>query len=175
MFFLFTPTSNSFLLYCTMVWLLLQKYLPPSLLPSLFSLVLLPLPRNILLTFYLYFSSFMYKLFSTNLFINFSTISLWPFSISVLTNTSSINLTIFLALMRFQRILFIIVWNIANKFVSLKNITVSSNDPSSVVNATFHSSSFLIHILLYSHLRSIFVDTFFVPIFSIISKIRDKG
>ena len=43
-----------------------------------------------------------------------------------------------LVLIRSQRILFIIVWNIAGEFSDPKNITVGLNNPSRVVNATFH-------------------------------------
>ena len=55
---------------------------------------------------------------------------------------------------------FIIAWNVAGEFVNLKNITVSSKNPSSIVKAAFHSSPFLILTLLYPHHRSIFVNTF---------------
>jgi len=66
-------------------------------------------------------------------------------------------------------------WNIAGEFVNPKNITVGSNDPSGIVNAAFYSSPSLILTLLYPHLRSIFVNTFFVPIFSRTSKIKGSG
>jgi len=61
---------------------------------------------------------------------------------------------------------------VASEFVNLKNITVGSKDPSDVVNAAFYSSTSLILTLLYPYLRSIFVNTFLVPIFSITSEIR---
>jgi len=67
------------------------------------------------------------------------------------------------------------VWNVMGKFVNLKNITVGSNDPSGVVNTAFHSSPSFIHTLLYPHCKSIFVNTFFVPIFSTMSEIKGKG
>ena len=67
------------------------------------------------------------------------------------------------------------VWNVAGEFVNLKNITVGSKDPSGIVNAAFHSSPSLIHMLLYPHLRSIFVKTFFIPIFSKTSDIKESG
>ena len=44
---------------------------------------------------------------------------------------------------------FIIVWKVAGKLVSPKNITVSSNRPSFVMMAAFHSSPSLICTLLY--------------------------
>ena len=43
-----------------------------------------------------------------------------------------------LVLIRSQRILFIMVWNISGEFFNLKNITVGLNNPSRVVNATFY-------------------------------------
>jgi len=57
-------------------------------------------------------------------------------------------------------------WNVAGEFVNPKNITIGSKDPSGVVNAAFYSSPSLILILLYPHLKSIFVKIFFVPMFS---------
>ena len=59
-------------------------------------------------------------------------------------------------------------------YLKLKNIMVSSNDPSGVVNATFHSFPSFIHTLLYPYHRFNLVNTLFVPIFSIMSEIRDK-
>jgi len=56
-----------------------------------------------------------------------------------------------------------------NEFVNPKNVTVSSKISSSIKNV-FYSSSFLILILLYSHLKFIFVNTFFL-ILSIKSEI----
>jgi len=44
---------------------------------------------------------------------------------------------------------FIIVWNIAEEFVNLKNMTVGSNKPLFVIKAAFHLSSSLMHTLLY--------------------------
>ena len=124
--------------------------------------------------FHFYFSGFMYRSFSANLFTTSSTISLCLSSIFYII-TLSIKLATFPVLMRSYRILFIMVWKVACKFVNLKNITVSSNDPFDVVNAAFHSSLSFIHTLLYPYLRSIFVNTLFVPMFSTISKIKDKG
>jgi len=66
-------------------------------------------------------------------------------------------------------------WNIAGEFVKPKNITVGSNDPSGVVKNAFYLSPFLILTLLYHHLKSNFVNTFLVPIFSIMSKISGSG
>ena len=67
------------------------------------------------------------------------------------------------------------VWNVASELVSPKNITVGSNVLSSVVNTTFYLSPSFIHTLLYSYLKSIFVNTFLVSMFSIISEIKGKG
>jgi hypothetical protein len=52
---------------------------------------------------------------------------------------------------------FIIVWKVAGELVSLKNMMVSSNRPSLVMKAAFHSSPSLIHTLLYPHWMSNFV------------------
>jgi len=67
------------------------------------------------------------------------------------------------------------VWNVVGEFVSPNNITISPDNPSGIVNAAFHSSPSFIYTLLYPHLKSIFVNTFFVPMFSTIFKIKDKG
>jgi len=67
------------------------------------------------------------------------------------------------------------VWNVAGKLVNLKNITVGSNDSSSVENAAFYSSPSFILTLLYPHCKSIFVNTFFFPILSIKSEISGNG
>ena len=44
---------------------------------------------------------------------------------------------------------FIMVWKVAGEFMRPKNITVGSNRPSLVIKAAFHSSPFLIQMLLY--------------------------
>ena len=85
------------------------------------------------------------------------------------------NATIFPVLIKSLSNLFIIAWNIAGELVNPKNITIGSKDPSGVVNAAFHSSPSFILMLLYPYLRSIFVKTFFVPIFSNTSDIRGMG
>ena len=56
------------------------------------------------------------------------------------------------------KIVFIIIWKVAGEFVSPKNITVSSNSPSGVKKAAFHSSPGLIQMLLYPHWMSNFVN-----------------
>ena len=48
---------------------------------------------------------------------------------------------------------FIIVWNVAGELVRLKNMTLGSNRPWLVINATFHLSP-LMHTLLYPHRMS---------------------
>jgi len=54
--------------------------------------------------------------------------------------------------------MFIIAWNMASEFFNPKNMTVGSNDLSGSCKGCFP-------------LRSIFVNTFFIPIFSTISEI----
>ena len=44
-----------------------------------------------------------------------------------------------------QNIVFIIIWNVAGEFVSLKNMTVGLKSPSGVRKATFHSSPSVTH------------------------------
>src|SRR5258707_2402244 len=58
----------------------------------------------------------------------------------------------------FQNIVFIIIWKVVGEFVRLKNITVGSKSPSGVRKAAFHSSPGLMHMLLYSHWMSNFVN-----------------
>jgi len=98
-----------------------------------------------------------------------------PLFFSIPTIMSLMKLTTFPVLIKSYRISFIIIWNITEELISLENITVGSNNSSRVVNTVFHSCLFFIHTLLYHHLRSDLVNTFFVPIFSIISEIRGKG
>ena len=50
------------------------------------------------------------------------------------------------------------VWKLAGEFVSPKNITVGSNNPSGVRNDAFHSSPSLIWMLLYPHQMSSVVN-----------------
>ena len=51
---------------------------------------------------------------------------------------------------------FIIVWNVAGKFVSQKNITVGLKRPSLVINVAFSSPPSFILMLLNPHQTSIF-------------------
>ena len=125
--------------------------------------------------FHLHFSGFTYRSFSANLFTTSSTISSYLSYVSVSIIILLIKLATFLVLMRSHRISFIIVWKVTSEFVNLKNITVGSNNLSGVVNTLFYLSSSFIHTLLYLYFRSIFVNTLFVPMFSTISKIKDKG
>ena len=122
-------------------------------------------------TFHLHFSSFTYRSFSTNHFTTSSTISSYLFSISVFIIILSIKLATFLVLIRSRKSLFIMVQNVASELVSSKNITIGSNNPSDVVNATFHSSPSFMYILQ-PYLKSIFVNTFLLPMFSTISNIK---
>ena len=100
------------------------------------------------LTFYLYFSGFIYQTFSTNLFTTSFTSLLCSSFIYVPTIMLFIKLTTFPVLIKLLRILFIMAWNIVSEFVSSKNIIVGLNNPSGVVNIIFHLSSFFICILL---------------------------
>ena len=117
-------------------------------------------------------SGFIYRLFSTSLLTTSFTNSSYPSSPSILIITSSIKLATFSMLIKSHRILFIMVWNIAGEFVSLKNIMIGSNDLSGVVNTAFHSSPSFILMLLYFYHKSIFVNTFLVPMFSTIFEMR---
>ena len=127
------------------------------------------------LTFYLHFSGLMYRSFSASLFTTSSTTSLCFFSSSVPTIMLFMKLATSLVLIKSLRILFIVVWIIAGEFVSLKNITVGFNNPSEVENAAFYWYPSLICILSYPpHCRSSLVNIFFVPMFSIISKIKGR-
>src|SRR6266576_4542436 len=53
-----------------------------------------------------------------------------------------------------QKIVFIIIWDVAEELVRPKNITIGSNSPSRVRNAPFHSSPSLMRTLLYPHRTS---------------------
>ena len=133
-------------------------------------------PKNpTFLVFYLHFSGFTYKLLSASCLTTSSTISSCPSYISISIITLLIKLTIFPVLIRPLRISFIMVYNVASELVSPKNITISSNDSSGMVNIAFHLFPSFICTLLYFYLKSTFVNTFFVSIFSIISKIKGKG
>ena len=127
------------------------------------------------LTFYLHFSGFTYRSFSSSLLITSATNSSYSSSISIPTITSSINTATFPILIKSLNSSFIMIWNIAGELVSLKNITIGSKGPSSVVKATFYLSSSLILTLLYPHLKSIFIKIFFIPIFSKTSDIKGRG
>ena len=85
------------------------------------------------------------------------------------------NTATFLVLIRSLNNSFIMAWKVAGEFVNPKNMTISLKDPSGVVNTAFHLSSFLILTLLYPYLKSIFVNTFLVPMFSNTSEINGSG
>jgi len=91
------------------------------------------------------------------------------------TNISSTNAVTFPLFIKSFKILFIIAWNIASKFVISKNITVGSKEPMCVVNAPFYSSLSFILILLNPYLRSILVNTFLLPMLLINSVINGSG
>ena len=131
--------------------------------------------KSISLTFYLHFSKFIYKLFSFILLNISFTNSSWFFSLSVSTITLLIKLFIFSVLIKFLSSLFTIVWNMAGEFVKLKNITIGPNNSSSIVKTTFYLSFSFILILLYLYLKFNFMNTFLVPIFSMMSEISDNG
>ena len=126
-------------------------------------------------TFHLHFSGFIYKSFSFNLFIISATISLYPFSISVSTIILSMKAATLPILIKSLSNSFIIAQKVTGEFVSPKNMTVGSNDPLGIVKAIFHLSPSFIHTLLQLYLKSIFVNTFFVPIFFTTSDIKGKG
>ena len=100
------------------------------------------------LIFYLHFSGFIYKSFSANLLTIFPAILSYLSSSSIPTITSLMELATSPVSIKFYKILFIIVWNIAKEFISPKNITIGSNNPSGVMNAAFHSSLSFIYTLL---------------------------
>ena len=58
----------------------------------------------------------------------------------------------------FQKMVFIIIWNVAGELVSPKNMTMGSNNPSWVRNVAFPSSPSLIWILLYPQWMSMIVN-----------------
>ncbi len=61
------------------------------------------------------------------------------------------------------------------EFVSLKNMTVGSNKPQFVLNATFHLSPSLMHTLLYPHQTSS-LEKYLAPRnLSISSEMRGSG
>ena len=126
------------------------------------------------LIFHLYFSSLIYKSFSANLFTTSSTTLSCFSSFSIFTILLSMKLATSSVLIKFYRISFIIIWNITDKFIRLKNIIISSNDSSRVVNTIFYLLPSFIYTLLYSHHKSGLVNTFLVLIFSIMSEIKDK-
>ena len=125
------------------------------------------------LTFYLYFSGFMYKSFASNLLITSATISSCPFLSSVPTITLSMKAATFPIFIKSLSNSFIIAWNMAGEFINLKNMMVDSKNLFGVVKAVFHSSLSFILISLQPCLKSIFVNTFLVPIFLI--TISGKG
>ena len=132
-------------------------------------------PRNPILIFHLHFSSFIYKSFSCNLFTTSTTNSSCLSSSSVSIITSSINAAIFPIFIKSLSNLFIIAWKVTSEFANPKNMTVGSKYSSGVMDAAFYSSPSLILTLLQPHLKSIFVNTFLVPIFLIMSEISSSG
>ena len=127
------------------------------------------------LTFYLHFSGFTSKLFSSNLFNISVTNSLCLSFVSILTIILLIKLPTFSMFIKSLCNLFITVWNIASELVNPKNVTVGSKDSSGVVKAIFYLSPSFILILLYHYHKSIFVNIFLVPIFLITSKESSSG
>ena len=93
-------------------------------------------------------------------------------SVFVSTSTSSTNTATFPLFIKSLKISFIIAWNIAGEFVIPKNITISLKEPMCVMNVPFYSSPSFILTLLNSHLRSILVNTFLLPMLSINSVIN---
>ena len=87
----------------------------------------------------------------------------------------SIYTMIFRAMIKSQKIMFIIAWKVARELVRLKNITVGSKRPRSVTKEAFHSSPFLMCMLLYPYLMSSLVNTMASFIMSKSSWINGKG
>ena len=74
-----------------------------------------------------------------------------------------------------SNVMSIIFWNVAGELDIPKNITVGSKSPRLVLNAAFHSSPFLIRILLYPHRTSIF-EKYLAPFnLSMSLEMRGKG
>ena len=74
-----------------------------------------------------------------------------------------------------RKISFIIVWKVAGELHKPKNITVGSNNPLFVLNATFHWSPSLIQMLLYPHCTSSLVKYIAPANLSVSSEIRGSG
>ena len=125
-------------------------------------------------TFYIHFSSLIYKLFSSSLLNTSSTILLYFSSVSISTNISSTKATTFPSLIISLRILFIIIWNIAGEFVIPKNMAIGSKNLIQVVNAPFHLFFSLILTLLNLYQRSILVNTCLLSMLSIKSIINES-
>ena len=121
------------------------------------------------ITFHLYSSGFIYRLFSTNLFTTSSTTLLYSFSCSrsYIINEACYFYIIGQVLQDHIDHCLKCYWRI-----SLKNITMGSNNPCRIINTIFHLLLFFIHTLLYLHHKSNLVNTFLVPIFSTISEIN---
>ena len=73
------------------------------------------------------------------------------------------------------KMLSIMDWNVAGELHMPKNITVSLKSPLFILKAAFHSSPFLIHMLLYPHHTSSLVKYFAPFSLSMISKIKGRG
>ena len=76
---------------------------------------------------------------------------------------------------KYPKISFIIVWKVAGELHKPKNITVGSNNPLFVLNATFHWSPSLICMLLYPHCTSSLVKYLAPANLSVSSEIRGSG
>jgi len=77
--------------------------------------------------------------------------------------------------MRSWKIVFIIVWNMAEELVSLKNMTIGLYRPSLVMKATFHQSLSLIRTLLYPHSMLNLVNKVQLCSWSVSCGIRGRG
>jgi len=69
----------------------------------------------------------------------------------------------------------IIAWNVAGELHIPKNMTVGLYNPRFVLNAAFHSSPFLIQMLLYPHRTSSLVKYLAPLSLSIISEMSGSG
>ena len=103
--------------------------------------------KSISLTFHLHYSSFTYKLFFSSLFNIFSISLSYPYLLFVSTIILLIKLPTFSMLIKFFSNLFTIAWNMAGEFVSLKNMTVNSNNLFDVVKTAFYLFLFFILML----------------------------
>lgn len=111
-----------------------------------------------------------------NLVRNCQTFSSWNLSLSSVAMIMSSMYTLSHSyVISSWKIMSIMIWNVTGKFVSPKNITVGSNNPSLILKAAFHSSPSLIQMLLYPHLTSNFKKMHFLASSWINSEMSGSG